>query len=285
VVLLVPKGEVAKEQLVAQQVMAQQHVKTVVSYAAMVGPEIPESYLDPAITGQFYSENYARILAYTDLPDEGDVAFGAVQDIQAVAETYYGQDYYSLGTSVNLYDMKTVVTSDNLMVNAIAIAAILLVLLATFKSFSIPLLLTLTIEAAIWINLSIPYFADMPLCYIGYLVINTVQLGATVDYAILLTDHYIGNRRQMTAAKARDKTMTETFGSILVSASILSVAGFCLGLSSTNPIVSELGMLLGRGTLLSLFLVVVFLPNALVMLDRLIEKTTRNANFYRENVS
>lgn len=285
VVLMVPKGDVVKEQLVGEQVLALDHVKTVVSYATMVGAAIPEDYLDQSITSQFYSENYARILVYTDMPNEGELSFDVVSEIRQIAARHYSDAYHALGQSVNLSDMRDVVTRDNSMVNMIAIIAILAVLAVTFKSASLPLLLTLTIEAAIWINLAVPYFTNMPLNYLGYLVMNTVQLGATVDYAILLTDHYMANRKMLSAAKARDKTMTEVTGSILVSAATLSLAGFCLWLSSSNAIVSELGLLLGRGTLLSMFLVVVFLPNALVLLDRVIEKTTWRANFHHKEKS
>jgi predicted RND superfamily exporter protein len=178
--------------------------------------------------------------------------------------------------------MKNVVTRDNSVVNFIAIGAILLVLLCTFRSLTLPILLLLTIEAAIWINLSVPYFTSSSLCYIGYLVINTVQLGATVDYAILLSDHYRENRKTLPKKEALIKTLGETFGSILVSAAILSLSGFTLWFTSSNPIVSELGTLLGRGTILSMLLVVCFLPAALMLFDRAVEKTTFHASFYKE---
>lgn len=285
VVLMVPKGEVAREYALGEELLELDHVTAVVSYASMVGPVIPDAYLDSGITSQFYSEHYARIMVYTDMPEEGEVSFAVVERIRAVTQQYYGDSYYSLGQSANLYDMKEVVTWDNTMVNTFAVIAIVAVLMFTFKSISLPLLLTLTIETAIWINLSVPYFMGSPLCYIGYLVVSTVQLGATVDYAILLTDHYMKNRARMPAAAALDKTMGETFGSILISATILSVAGFCLFLSSSNAIVSEMGILLGRGTLLSMLLVVVFLPNALVLFDRVIEKTTWRSKFFKEKSS
>jgi len=282
IVLLVPNDSPAIEEMLCSELGQLEHVTEVVSYTTMVGASIPQSYIDSAITSRFYSENYCRIILYTDTAEEGGEAFGLVQSVQAKAAEYYGDAVYSCGRSVNLYDMKNVVTKDNKLVSFIAVTAIFMVLLLTFKSISLPILLVLTIETAIWINLSSPYFSGNPLCYIGYLIINTVQLGATVDYAILLSDHYIANRKTMPVMDTLKATLSETFGSILVSALILSLAGFCLWLTSSNSIVSELGLLLGRGTILSMLMVVCFLPAALALFDKVIEKTTLRTVFFKE---
>lgn len=279
IVLLVPRGDIAKEKLLSEDLKTLDHINEVISYAVTVGTQIPESYLDSAVINQFYSEHYGRIIVYTDTAEEGSEAFTVVEQVQGMARDYYGDTVYSLGQSVNMYDMKTVVTSDNKLVNMLAVISILLVLLITFKSLTLPLILIITIETAIWINLSFPYFSGNPLCYIGFLVINTVQLGATVDYAILLTNHYRYNRKTLPKKEALKVTLGEVFGPILISASILSLAGFTLKLTSTNPIVSDLGLLLGRGTILSMLMVVCFLPAALVLFDKLIMKTTLHADF------
>ena len=126
-----------------------------------------------------------------------------------------------------------------------------------------------------------PYFTGDSLNYLGFLVINTVQLGATVDYAILFTDTYRKHHRSMPPRQALARTLGTSFQSILVSASILTSAGLVLWLTSTNNIVSLLGLLLARGTLLSFFLVVTFLPAALLIFDKLIAKTTWHAGFFR----
>jgi predicted RND superfamily exporter protein len=282
IVLLVPKGNSAKEKLLSEDLKQIHHVNQVISYATMVGITIPEDFLDTTITNQFYSKNYTRIILYTDTKEEGETAFSVVEKVQNKAKEYYGDTVYSCGQSVTLYDMKNVVSTDTNKVNLIAILAIALVLLLTFRSISLPILLLVTIETAIWINLSTPYFIGNSLCYIGYLVINTVQLGATVDYAILLTDNYRRSRIDLPKMEAIKNTLGESFHSILISATILSSAGFCLGLTSSNFIVSELGMLLGRGTLLSMAMVVIVLPQLLLLFDSIIKKTTLRANFYKE---
>lgn len=145
------------------------------------------------------------------------------------------------------------------------------------------MLLLLTIQSSVWINLSVPYFTDSPLVFIGYLIVSTVQLAATVDYAILLTVEYRANRKVMPALPAVKKTLDEKLFAIVISASILSTVGFILWLTSTDPVVSAIGLLLGRGALLAFIMVVLFLPAMLVTFDKIIEKTTWKANFYDED--
>ncbi len=280
VALLVPRGDMVKEQELCRDIEQLDHVTGVMAYATAVGTAIPPEFLDEEITGQFYSENYARIVVYTATPEEGDTAFKTVENIHDRAEFYYGDTFYSAGQSANLYDMKNVIQKDNVRTNAIATIAIFAVLLITFKSAALPFLLLMTIKAAIWINLATPYFTGTAINYIGYLVINTVQLGATVDYAILLTNHYLENRKERPRREAISKTLGDTFKSILVSAATLATAGFTLSVTSSNPIISDLGLLLGRGTLLSFLLVICFLPAMLTMLDRVIAKTTYKSEFY-----
>ncbi|MEZ4357734.1 MAG: MMPL family transporter [Eubacteriales bacterium] len=282
-VLLVPRGDVVKEEELSQDIEKLDHVTGVISYTTTVGTAIPVEFLDKSITEQFYSENYARIIIYTDTPEEGDIAFNTVENIQSVAKSYYGDTAYTVGQSANLYDMKTVVQKDNMLTNIIAVIAIFIVLVLTFKSATLPFLLLLTIESAIWINLSIPYFTGTSINYIGYLVLNTVQLGSTVDYAILLTVNYMRNRKLMPRKEAISLSLKENFRSILVSATTLAAAGFTLYLTSSNPITSILGMLLGRGTLLSMLMVVCFLPGLLMIFDKAIGKTTYKAEFFLKN--
>ena len=270
--LLVPRGDVAKEQALGKNLERLDHVKSVVSYANQVGPAIPVEFLDGDITNRFYSENFARVVVYTDTPEEGDLAFATVEKITGEAKSFYGDKVWSAGQSANLYDMKNVVKKDNPMVNMIAIISIFIVLLVTFKFGPLPFILLLTIEAAIWVNLSIPYFTGTTINFIGYLVLCTVQLGATVDYAILLTTNYMRNRKTLPPKEAIGKSLGTVFKSIMVSAAILSSAGFVLFAISTNPVVSDIGLLLGRGALLSFASVVCFLPGMLRLCDKLILK-------------
>ena len=282
--LLVPRGDIAKEKMLSERLEGLDRVTSVVSYANQVGANIPAEFLGDDVTSRFYSENYARIIVYTDTQAEGEIAFGTVEKIMGAAGEYYEGDLWSTGQSANLYDMRTVVKKDNVMVTLIAVIAIFIVLLLTFRSATLPLILLLTIEAAIWINLSIPYFTGISINFIGYLVLSTVQLVATVDYAILLTSHYLVNRKTLLPKPAMDLALSTAFRSIIVSAAILSAAGFTLFATATNPVVSDIGLLLGRGALLSCAMVVCFLPGMLRLCDRAIAKTTAGAGFLYGNL-
>ena len=195
VVLLVPRGNPGAENRLVQELSTIENVSSIVSYQSTVGM-IPQEFLDSSITSNFYSDNFARIIVYTSTSSEGDEAFAVVSAIRAAAGKYYDESY-TCGQSANLYDIKNVVEDDTPVVNGIAIIFIAITLLLTFRSLTLPVVLLFVIESAIWINLAVPYFTDTPLVYLGYLVINTVQLGATIDYAILLTDGYRVNRKTM----------------------------------------------------------------------------------------
>lgn len=282
IVLLVPRGDVATEERLVDDVNDLTHVTNTLSYVTAVSAVIPEEYIDEDVKEEFYSEHYSRIIITTDLGDEGEEAFEVIEEVKEIADNYYGADYYTLGESVTLYDMKNVVEKDNTVVNLLTVVTIAFVLLVTFKSLMFPVLLLLTIQASVWINLSVPYFTDEPLVFIGYLIVSTVQLAATVDYAILLTVEYRDNRKIMPAFPAVKKTLDDKLFSIVISASILSSVGFILWITSSDPIVSSIGLLLGRGALLAFTMVVLLLPAMLVLLDKIIEKSTWKARFFQE---
>jgi uncharacterized protein len=281
IVLLLPKGDIAKEEELVKDLENIPHITSVLAYVNAVGAGIPQEYLDESLTEQFYSGHYSRIILQSSTKTEGEEAFALIEKVQQAAASYYGNDYYALGESVTLYDIKNTVQKDNTLVNLLTVIAIALVLLVTFKSISFPVVLLLTIQSAVWMNLSVPYFTDSSLVYVGYLLISTIQLAATVDYAILLTEAYKENRKDMPTREAIRKTVDEKVFSIGISASILSSVGFILYITSSNPIVSSVGLLLGRGALLAFMMVVFFLPAMLLVFDRLVEKTTWKANFYK----
>ena len=277
--LLVPRGEPGREAVLCEALARITHITGVTAYVTAVGAELPHEYVPKQVVDQFYSPQYARIVLTTDLPEEGTVTFQTVEAIKDTTAQYY-DDYSLAGQSSTLYDMKDVITIDTNIVNLVAIAGIFLVLFISFRSLTIPLFLVFTIETAIWINLSFAYFNDKPLNFIGYLVISTVQLGATVDYAILLTNRYLLNRKELPKKDAMAATLAGNLEALLVSAAILSTAGFILAATSTNPIISELGILLGRGTSFSFLLVVCVLPALLLIFDKVIQKTTLSHGFH-----
>jgi hypothetical protein len=277
-VLLVPRENAGKESELCDELADIPHITNVISYVTAVGAEIPPEFVPAEAAEQFYSEHYARVILYTDTEEEGDAAFDTVRTVMETADKYY-DTYYLAGQSATLYDMKQVVAADTQRINLAAIAGIFVVLLITFRSPVLPLFLIFSIENAIWISLSFPYFAEKPLSFIGYLIISTVQLGATVDYAILFTNAYMNNRKTLPKKEAMKAAIGDNLISILTSAVILATAGFALAFTASNPIISDLGTLLGRGALLSLGMVSLVLPAFLVLFDKVIKKTTIKADF------
>ncbi len=280
-VLILPKDELAKEKALSQSLKQIPNITQVIAYTELVGTKIPIAYVPDEVSDQFYSDDYTRMIIYADIPKEGPVAFSTVDHILEISSQYY-DEYYLSGQAPTLNDMKKVVEIDMGRVNLIAIAGIFIILMLTFKSISLPIILIFTIESAIWINLSIPYFMGTTISFIGYLIISTVQLGATVDYAILMTNRYLDARQRESKKDAMWHALQNNVAAILVSATILAIAGFTLAGTTNNPMIEELGILLGRGTILSFVMVVGVLPALLILFDKVIQKTTLAHKFYQE---
>jgi len=196
--------------------------------------------------------------------------FNLVENIRNIADRYYPDSFYLAGEGVSTYDLKKTVTADMIKVNLIAIAAVFIVLLLTMRSISLPIILVLSIETAIWLNLSVPYFSNSTIFYIAYLIISSIQLGATVDYAILLTERYKEHRRTLQKKDAVIQTVSSVTVSILTSGSVLTVVGFLLGYISSNQLLAQLGIFVGRGAVCSLLIVFFVLPGLLYLFDRVI---------------
>lgn len=271
-VLLVPQGSTATETKMSDELHSLPQVTDIISYVDTVGTEIPKEYLDEDTLSLLQSENYSRFVISVDADYEGDATFDLVEEIKDIAEKYYPNEAHLAGEGVSTYDLMDTITADMIKVNLLAIGAVFLVLLLTMKSISVPIMLVLCIETAIWLNLSVPYFADTPVYYIAYLIISSVQLGATVDYAILMTDRYKENRADLSKHNAVVQTLSDVCVSILTSGSVLAVVGLLLGFISTNKLLAQLGIFVGRGAIFSLAIVLFVLPGLLSLLDRLIMK-------------
>lgn len=280
-VLLVPNSDPTAEVQLSQALHEIPQIKSIISYVDTVGAEIPKEYLDEEIRSQLVSDNYSRMVLTVETDFEGDATFDLVEQIRDTAAVYYPDSYYLAGEGVSTYDLMDTITADTIKVNLIAIGAVFLVLLLTMKSISLPVILVLAIEAAIWINMAIPYFTGSTVFYIAYLIISSIQLGATVDYAILLTDRYMEFRQSMPKKQAVVQTVATVTTSILTSGTVMAVVGFLLGGISSHGILSQLGMFLGKGTLLSMISVFFVLPGLLYLFDGLIRRTTLKTNFYQ----
>lgn len=280
-VLMVPKGDTATEAELSQALQEIPQVKGILSYVDTVGTVIPTQYLDEETLSKLNSENYTRLVLTVDAEYEGSETFNLVETVRSTAEAYYPGTWYLAGEGVSTYDLMDTITADTVKVNLVAIGAVFLVLLLTMKSLVIPVILVLSIETAIWMNLSIPYFSGQTIFYIAYLIISSVQLGATVDYAILFTNRYQEMRRTYGKKDAIVQTISAVSVSILTSGSVLTVVGFLLGEFSTHGLLSQLGYFLGKGTLFSLGIVFFVLPGLLFLFDKWV---TRNNHIKEASV-
>ncbi|MGL6108257.1 efflux RND transporter permease subunit [Romboutsia sp.] len=282
VVLMIPSDDEVAEKEITDKLYNIECVSDVISYSEAIGNEIPRDFIPKDKVSSLVSDNYSRMIITLAAEEESDTAFKTVESIRNLSKEYFADDYYLAGGSPSTYDIKTTVTTDDKVTTIGAIVAIGLVILITFKSASIPIILLIAIESSIWINLSVSYFKGIELAFIGYMVISSVQLGATVDYAILFADEYLQNRKKYLKENAVIKTIKSTTGTVLTSGIILSVSGYTLGLISSNTVIAQLGTLIGRGAILSILSVLLFLPTIMVMFDKVIEKTSKNIKFYKE---
>lgn len=271
-VLMIPKGDTATQTELSDELHTISEITSIISYVDMAGAEIPSAYLDADTLAQLEGEHYSRMVITADVPYEGEETFALVENIRSIADKYYPDESYLAGEGVSTYDLKETITADMVLVNLLAIGAVFVVLLLTLKSISLPFILVLSIETAIWLNLSVPYFADQPIYYLAYLIISSVQLGATVDYAILMTDRYRENRQEFAKKDAIIKTWSDVFVSIMTSGSVLTVVGLLLGWMSSNQLLAQLGIFVGRGAIFSLIIVLFVLPGLLYLCDGLIIK-------------
>lgn len=271
-VLLVPKESTSTQKELSDELKDLPQVTGIMSYVDTVGAEIPESYLDSETLSKLNSDNYTRMVLSVEADYEGEETFELVKNIRNITEKYYAGNWYLAGEGVSTYDLMNTVTSDMTKVNLLAIGAVFMVLLLTTKSVVLPIILVLAIETAIWINLSIPYFMDSTIFYIAYLIISSIQLGATVDYAILFSDRYKEERKTNSKKQAVVSTISSVTVSILTSGGVLTIVGFLLGNISTHGLLSQLGFFLGKGTLCSLIIVLFVLPALLYVFDGLVVK-------------
>lgn len=278
-VLMVPKGDTATEAKLNSALKKIPEISDIISFVNNAGAEIPMQYLDKDTLNKLESDHYSRMVLTVKTEYEGAKAFDTVKKVRATAEKFYPGKWYLAGESVSTYDLMDTITDDDVRVNLIAVAAIFIVILIVFRSWTIPVILVLAIETAIWINVSIPYFQGYTVFYISYLIISSVQLGATVDYAILFAHRYLEFREEYVKKKAIQKTIAVVTVPILTSGTVLTIIGYLLGYITTHGILKQIGILLGGGTLLSMAVVLFVLPGLLYLSDHLIEKTTKGVKF------
>ena len=226
---------------------------------------------------QLLGDTYTRMLISLDLPEEGEETFAFLRTIHREAERYYDADrVYLVGDSTSDYDLSVSFARDNVMISVLSVVFVIIVLLFTFQSVGLPLLLILVIQGSIWINFSFPGITQQPIFFMSYLVVTSIQMGANIDYAIVISSWYNELKGRMSRREAVIQALDLSFPTVLTSGSILSAAGFLIGRITTEPAIVGIGVCLCRGTLISMFLVMFILPQILFLGDQVVERTRFN---------
>ncbi len=223
---------------------------------------------------QLLGEDYTRLVCKLNCPFEGDDTQAVLDRIRETATRYYELDsIYLAGNSTSDSDLSASFATDNLLISILTAVFVMVILLFTFQSAGIPVLLVVTIQGSIWINFSIPYLQNDVVYFLGYLVVSAIQMGATIDYAIVITSRYMVLKTYMPIKEAIVESLNEAFPTIVTSGSMMVASGFIISAVSSNPVVAAIGLALGRGTLTSIALVLLALPQTLLIGDIIIQKT------------
>lgn len=227
---------------------------------------------------QLRGEHWSRLVFVADVPTEGDETYALLDEIRSIAQEYYGDDVILVGNSTNAFDLASSFSGDNMKISILTALFVMVILLFTFKSAGLPILLVLTIQGSIWINFSVPVLTGTNLFFLSYLVVSSIQMGATIDYAIVITNRYMELKTVMERKQAAVEALSQSFPTILTSGTIMAVAGFLIGGISTDATIGSVGQTLGRGTVTSIILVMTVLPQLLMLGDALIERTAITLN-------
>ena len=228
------------------------------------------------------SRDYTRIIFNLDLPNSGDETFAFIRTVRETVAKYYPENGFVMSESSSFTDISEAFSKDVVLVNLFSFFAVFLIILLTYRSIGIPALLTLVIQGAIWLSMGINGLAGIPIYFICALIVMCIQMGATIDYAILLTGRYTEARKTLPRREAMAHAFDASITTVLTSGSILVIASFIVGLASRMSLISGLGLLLARGCLISVLAVVFALPQVLLLCDKLLEKTTLKCKFFKE---
>lgn len=268
--LIYPNNDMVAERRLSDELEALPYVKSVTSMANTLPEGVPEEFLPESATSLLHKNDTARILLYIRTKGESDIAFQCTDQIRDIMKKYYPEESYVVGETPSTQDIKATITEDNTRVNVLSLLGVFMVVMFSFHSVLIPLVVMIPIEVAIFLNMAIPYIQGVDMVYMGYIIVSSIQLGATVDYSILLTNNYIAKRKLLPKKEACIEAVTRSCSSIFTSGTIITLAGYIVHFISTTAAIGDLGHLIGRGGLLSVILVLTLLPALLVLCDPLI---------------
>ena len=265
-----PNTSAVTEKEMSDEIEDLPYVKSVTSMSNTLPEGIPEEFLPYSVTSELHTKDNCRIRIYIRTKTESDQAFKGADEIRDILERYYPENSYLVGETPSTQDIKTTITADNSRVNLLSMLGVFLVVMFSFRSFAIPMIVMVPIEAAIFLNMAMPYLAGDTMVFMGYIIVSSIQLGATVDYSILLTNNYVSCRKSLEKKEACIQALMLSCPSIFTSGTIIILAGYIIHFISTTAAIGDLGHLIGRGALFSVILVLTVLPALLVLFDRII---------------
>lgn len=277
IIAMVPNGNVIKERRLTDELEDQEFIDYALSMAGTLPQGIPESFLPETVTKQLRTGSYARILISMENREESSYSFQCSEKLTEIVKKYYPEDSYVIGMTPTTMDIRDILTDDYNRVSIISLAGVALVVMLTFHSVMVPVLVIIPIEVAIYLNMTIPYIIGDSMVYIGYIIVSCLQLGATIDYSILMTNNYMEFRETMGSREAAVTAIAKSAISILTSGGILTVVGYLLYFTSSIQAISQVGRLVGRGALLSMILVLSLLPALLAAFDKPIRRQQQRA--------
>ena len=277
IIAMVPNGNVIKERRLTDELEDQEFIDYALSMAGTLPQGIPESFLPESVTKQLRTGSYARILISMETREESSYSFQCSEKLTEIVKKYYPEDSYVIGMTPTTMDIRDILTDDYNRVSIISLAGVALVVMLTFHSVMVPVLVIIPIEVAIYLNMTIPYIIGDSMVYIGYIIVSCLQLGATIDYSILMTNNYMEFRETMGSREAAVTAIAKSAISILTSGGILTVVGYLLYFTSSIQAISQVGRLVGRGALLSMILVLSLLPALLAAFDKPIRRQQQRA--------
>ncbi len=230
---------------------------------------------------QLQGKNYERILVYLNLPEESEETFLFLSGLHGIIDPVFESEMDEdpslrpliAGQSTSEMDLRYQFEKDNVVVSVVSLLFVLVILLFTFQSAGMPLLLIAVIEGSIFINFSFPALKQENLFFISYLIVSSIQMGANIDYAIVIGSRYVECRKTMGRKESIIETVNFAFPTIITSGSILAIAGTVIGFLTSDGAIAGIGQCLGRGTMISMFLVLFVLPQILLLGDKIISLT------------
>lgn len=223
---------------------------------------------------QLQGKNYSRMLIYLNLPEEGEETFAFLDEMHQIAKKYYEEPVLIPGEATSQYDLYKTFQRDNTVVNVVSILAVLVVLLFTFMSAGMPVLLIMVIQGVIWLNFAVPAMQQKNVFFMSYLIVSSIQMGANIDYAIVISGRFMELKEKMSKKEAIIETMNFAFPTIVTSGSMLALAGILIGRMSSDGAICGIGQCLGRGTIMSIIIVMFVLPQILLLGEKVIDRTS-----------